>query len=383
MKITENIIYAGVDDFKVDLFEGIYKVPDGMCYNSYVIKDKKIAVMDTVDINFKDEWLKNVQNALGGAKPDYLVVLHMEPDHSANVANFIKKYPEVKVVGNSKTFVLLEEYFGKIFDNNKVVVADGDELNLGSHTLKFVFAPMVHWPEVMLAYEESEGVLFSADAFGKFGAYNAKGNWDDEARRYYIGIVGKYGLQVQSVLKKLSSINVNIICPLHGPVLNKDLGHYISLYDTWSKYQPEQDGIVIAYTSIYGHTAKAVEKLAKMIKDGGGKVVVYDLARSDRALCVSEAFRYSKLVLATTTYNADIFPAMREFIDCLVERNYQNRTVALIENGSWSPVAANKMKAKFEKSKNIQFAENTVKIRSALNTESEASLSALAQELLN
>lgn len=381
MKLSDDIIYVGVNDRKVDLFEGMYSVPNGMSYNSYVIADKKIAVMDTVDKEFGDEWLANIHSALNGRVPDYLVVLHMEPDHSANIARFIESYPSAKIVGNVKTFVMIEEFFGNVCEGKKVAVADGDKLELGRHTLTFIFAPMVHWPEVMTAYEQTEKILFSADAFGKFGANDIPDKWDDEARRYYIGIVGKYGVQVQAVLRKLSSYDVRIICPLHGPVLDSDIEHYVSLYDKWSSYTPEENGVVIAYASVYGHTRAAAEKLSEILTAKGVGVKVYDLARADRALCVSEAFRYSKLVLASTTYNGDIFPAMREFIDCLVERNFQSRTIAFIENGSWAPVAAGKMKAKFEKCKNLSFALNTVKIRSALNEESLSSLAKLAEEL--
>lgn len=381
VKVTENILYVGVNDHVTDLFEGMYKVPNGVSYNSYVIKDEKIAVMDTVDKNFGKEWLENVEKALDGKAPDYLVVLHMEPDHSANILTLTEKYPQMKIVGNSKTFVLIQEYFGKDFSERRVEVKDSDELPLGKHTLKFVFAPMVHWPEVMFAYEPTEKILFSADAFGKFGALDVEEDWVDEARRYYIGIVGKYGVQVQSVLKKASALKIDVICPLHGPVLSENLEYYLDLYDKWSGYKAENDGIMLAYTSVYGNTRGAAEKLAELIGASGKEVVIYDLARDDRALCVSEAFKYGTLVLATTTYNADIFPAMREFIDCLIERNYQNRRVAFIENGSWAPVAANKMKAKFEKSKNITFAENSVKIRSALNEQSMAELQELAKEL--
>ena len=382
-KIYDWLYNAGVDDFDIDLFEGIYSVPNGIAYNSYMICDEKIAVLDSVGAGFGAEWLKNIEEGLKGRLPDYVVILHMEPDHSANIANFTEKYPTAKIVGNAKTFVLLEEYFGKDFTDKKVLVKDGDTLSLGKHTLKFIFAPMVHWPEVMTAYETTEKVLFSADAFGKFGSYDANEEWDAEARRYYFGIVGKYGMQVQSLLKKLSEYEINAICPLHGYVLDKNLGHYISLYDKWSSYQAEEKGTVIAYNSVYGHTKEAVSRLSEMLKAKGEKTVVYDLARSDSSVCVSEAFRYSKLVLAGTTYNGDIFPCMREFIHYLTERNYQNRVVGFIENGSWAPVAGNKMKAEFEKSKNIVFAQNNVKIRSALNGESSAQLSALAEELIN
>lgn len=381
-KIFNWLINVGVDDFNVDLFEGIYKVPNGIAYNSYLINDKKVAVLDSVDQNFGNEWLENIESGLEGRLPDYIVALHMEPDHSANIAKFIDKYPKAKIVGNAKTFVLLKEYFGKDYTDNQVLINDGDTLSLGEHTLRFIFAPMVHWPEVMVAYECRGKVLFSADAFGKFGSYDAKEKWDDEARRYYIGIVGKYGMQVQSLLKKLSGVEVNCICPLHGYVLTENLEHNISLYDTWSSYNAETDGTLIAYTSVYGHTKEAAHMLADTLTKKGETVAVYDLARSDMSLCVSEAFKFSKLVLATTTYNGDMFPYMREFIDSLTERNYQKRTVAFIENGSWSPVAASKMKTKFEKSKDITFAETSVKIRSALNDESLSQLKALADELL-
>lgn len=382
MKISETIFNAGVNDYKTDLFEGQYIVPNGMAYNSYVIIDEKTAVFDTVDARFGDEWLGNVKKILGSRKPDYLVVLHMEPDHSANIANFLKEFPSAKIVGNAKTFVMISEYFGNDFANNRVVVNENDILPLGKHNIKFVFAPMVHWPEVMLGYEETEKILFSADAFGKFGALDAKEEWDGEARRYYIGIVGKYGIQVQNLFKKLAGVQIGKICPLHGPVLSENLAHYLDLYNKWSSYTPETEGIVIAYTSVYGNTGKAVELLKNLLEEKGAKnVVLYDLARSDRALCVAEAFRYSKTVLATTTYNGDVFPAMREFLEELTERNFQNRTVAIIENGSWAPVAAKAVLKRLEKCKNLAFAENTVTIRAALNAESEAKLAALAEEL--
>jgi flavorubredoxin len=379
--ITTDIFYVGVNDHNIDLFEGIYKVPNGVSYNSYVIVDEKIAVMDSVDAHFGSEWLKNVEEVLSGRCPDFLVTLHMEPDHSANIFNFIKKYPNAKIVGNSKTFVMIEEYFGKIDDERKVVVADGETLSLGKHSLKFVFAPLVHWPEVMMAYDEYAKILFSADAFGKFGAQDVAEDWEEEARRYYFGIVGKFGVQVQKVLKNLSGLAIEKICSLHGPILSKNLGYYIDLYSKWSSYTPEVDGVMIAYTSVYGHTKAAVEKLVELLKGKGCNVVVYDLARTDRAYAIGQAFKYNKLVLATTTYNGGVFPTMREFIDCLVERNYQNRTIAFIENGSWAPVAANGMKARFEKCKNISYTETSVKIRSALNLESEAQLVSLANEL--
>lgn len=380
-KVTEDIYYVGVNDYGIDLFEGIYKVPSGMAYNSYIILDEKIAVMDSVDADFKNQWLDNIDKVLNGKKPDYLVVSHMEPDHSANVFAFAEKYPEAKIVGNNKTFVMLAEFFGTDFSEKRIVVTDGAELALGRHKLKFVFAPMVHWPEVMMAYEESEKVFFSADAFGKFGALDCEEKWEDEARRYYYGIVGKYGLQVQSLLKKVSAYEIKAICPLHGPILNENLYHYLDLYNKWSSYTPEVDGVMIAYTSVYGHTRQAAENLMRLLKDRGCTVTICDLARSDRSRCVGEAFMFNKLVLATTTYNAEIFPAMREFIDCLAERNYQNRTVGIIENGSWSPVAAKCIKQRLEKCKNITYAVNEVKIRSSLNSESSANLVALAEEL--
>jgi len=379
--VTKDIYYVGVNDHQVDLFEGQYVVPNGMAYNSYVIIDDKIAVVDTVDKNFTHEWLDNVSEVLGNKKPDYLIVQHMEPDHSANIMNFLKTYPNAIVVGNSKTFKMIEQFFGVNLEN-KLVVNDMDSLSLGNHTLTFVFAPMVHWPEVMVTYDSYDKVLFSADGFGKFGALDVEEDWACEARRYYIGIVGKYGAQVQTLLKKASTLDIQIICPLHGPVLTENLGYYINLYDIWSKYEVESEGIVIAYTSIYGNTKTAVMELAEKLKANGcPKVVVNDLARCDMAEAVEDAFRYGKLVLATTTYNSEIFPFMREFINHLVERNYSNRTVALIENGSWAPTAAKVMKQMFEKSKNITFTENTVKILSALNKDSREQLDNLAKEL--
>lgn len=381
MKITEQIFYAGVNDYKTDLFEGQYVVLNGMAYNSYVILDEKVAVFDTVDAKFGGEWLKNVKKILGARKPDYLVVLHMEPDHSANIQNFLNKYPSAKIVGNAKTFVMISEYFGNDCADRRVVVSENNALSLGKHKVKFIFAPMVHWPEVMLGYEETEKILFSADAFGKFGALDAKEDWDDEARRYYIGIVGKYGMQVQNVFKKLAGVPVEIICPLHGPVLTENLSHYLDLYNKWSSYTPETDGVLIAYTSVYGNTKKAAELLKNLLEEKGVKTAIYDLARSDRALCVAEAFRYSKTVLATTTYNGDVFPAMREFLDGLTERNFQNRTVGIIENGSWAPFAAKAILKRLEKCKNLTFAENTVTIRAALNDDSKSKLAALAVEL--
>ena len=382
MNITKDIAYIGVNDRKVDLFEGQYVVPNGMAYNSYVILDEKIAVMDTVDANFTHEWLDNLQNALGGRQPDYLVVQHMEPDHSANILSFTKVYPNAKIVSSSKAFVMMKNFFGTDFADKQVVVGEGSTLELGRHTLTFVTAPMVHWPEVIVTYDSTDKVLFSADGFGKFGALDADEDWACEARRYYIGIVGKYGAQVQALLKKAAGLDIEIICPLHGPVLTENLGYYLNLYNTWSSYQPEEEGIVIAYTSVYGNTKKAVLQLAdKLRANGCPKVVVNDLARCDMAEAVEDAFRYSKLVLATTTYNAGIFPFMREFIDHLTERNFSNRTVGFIENGSWAPLAAKVMRGMLEDSKNITFTENNVKIMSALNETSSEQLDALAKEL--
>ncbi len=382
MFITNDIKYIGVNDHKVDLFEGQYVVPNGMSYNSYAIIDEKIAIMDTVDANFTHEWLDNIQNTLGGRKPDYLVVQHMEPDHSANIVNFIKAYPEAKIVSSAKAFAMMKNFFGTDFEEKQVVVGEGSTLSLGTHTLTFVTAPMVHWPEVVVTYDSTDKVLFSADGFGKFGALDADEPWTDEARRYFIGIVGKYGSQVQALLKKASGLDISIICPLHGPVLKEDLGYYLGLYNTWSSYQSESEGIVVAYTSVYGNTKKAVRLLVDKLKENGcPKVIVHDLARCDMAQAVADAFKYSKLVLATTTYNADIFPFMREFIDHLTERNYSNRTVAFIENGSWAPLAAKVMKGMLEKSKHLTFADTTVKILSALNPESTDQISALANEL--
>lgn len=382
MDITHDIKYIGVNDHAIDLFEGQYAVPNGMSYNSYVIVDEKIAVMDTVDINFTHEWLDNIQNALGDRSPDYLIVQHMEPDHSANIMNFAKTYPETKIVASAKAFQMMKNFFGTDFEQRRVVIAEGDTLSLGKHSLSFVAAPMVHWPEVMLTYDSTEKVLFSADAFGKFGALDVEEPWADEARRYYIGIVGKYGTQVQNVLKKAAGLDINTICPLHGPILTDNLGYYLNLYNTWSSYQPEEEGIVVAYTSVYGNTRKAVLQLAEKLKSNGcPNVTVYDLARCDMSAAVSDAFRYSKLVLATPTYNAEILPFMREFIVHLTERNFSNRTVALIENGSWAPLAAKVMGKMLENCKNLTFAENSVKIMSALNEQSTAELNALADEL--
>ncbi|MBQ6896284.1 MAG: MBL fold metallo-hydrolase [Oscillospiraceae bacterium] len=381
MYITEDIKYIGVNDRQIDLFEGQYIVPEGMAYNSYIIIDEKTAVMDSVDANFTQEWLDKIAAELGGRKLDYLVVQHMEPDHSASIFDFTKAYPEAKIVASSKAFAMMKNFFGTDFAEKQVVVNEGSKLSLGRHELSFITAPMVHWPEVIMTYDSTDKILFSADAFGKFGALDAEEDWACEARRYYIGIVGKYGSQVQAVLRKAAKLDIETICPLHGPVLSENLGYYINLYDIWSSYRPEEEGIVIAYTSIYGNTKKAVMQLAEKLEEKGCKVVLNDLARCDWAEAVEDAFRYSKLVLATTTYNADIFPFMRQFIDHLTERSYQNRTVAFIENGTWAPVATKIMKGMFEKSKDLTFAENTVKIMSALNEESSAQLAALAEEL--
>ncbi len=379
MTITNDIRYIGVNDHQVDLFEGQYKVPNGMAYNSYVILDEKIAVLDTVDARFTHEWLDNLDAVLNGRRPDYLIVQHMEPDHSANIANFMKTYPDALIVATAKAFAMMKQFFATDFEDRRIVVKEGDTLPLGRHTLTFVCAPMVHWPEVMVTYDSFDKVLFSADGFGKFGALDVEEDWACEARRYYIGIVGKYGAQVQSLLKKAAGLDIAVICPLHGPVLTENLGYYLGLYNTWSSYSVETEGIVLAYTSIYGHTKKAVELLADKLREKGcPKVVVHDLARCDMAEATEDAFRYSKLVLATTTYNADIFPFMREFIDHLTERNYQNRTVALIENGSWAPLAAKIMRQELDGCKNITFAEPVVHIKSALNEESGAQLDQLA-----
>lgn len=382
MFITNDIRYVGVNDHQVDLFEGQYKVPGGMAYNSYVILDEKIAIMDTVDKNFTHEWLDNIQSALGGRKPDYLVVQHMEPDHAANVGNFMKLYPETTIVSSAKAFNMMGPFFGTSYEERRIVVGEGDTLSLGKHTLAFVAAPMVHWPEVIVTYDVLDKVLFSADGFGKFGALDVDEPWDDEARRYYIGIVGKYGAQVQALLKKAATLDIQTICPLHGPVLKENLGHYIRLYDLWSSYTVETEGVVIAYTSVYGNTKAAVEKLAdKLRANGCPKVIVHDLARCDMAQAVADAFRYSKLVLATTTYNADVFPFMKEFIHHLTERNFRNRTVALMENGSWAPLAAKVMRKMLEECKNLTFTETTVRILSALNETSAKQVDALANEL--
>ncbi len=380
-EIAKNVYYVGVNDRKVDFFEGLYKVPNGVSYNSYVIADEKVAVMDTVDADFGGEWLENIRKTLAGRKPDYLIVQHMEPDHSANVKVFADAFPEAVIVGNSKIFVMLSEYFGTDFSERRLVVEDGDTLFLGKHVLKFVFAPMVHWPEVMFTYDEYAQTLFSADAFGKFGALDCDEDWIDEARRYYIGIVGKFGKQVTAALKKVSALDIKTICPLHGPVLGGDLGKYLSLYVKWASYEPETDGVMIAYTSVYGHTEAAVKALEKELNARGVKTAVRDLIRSDRSECVAKAFEYGKLVLATTTYNADIFPEMARFIDCLTARNYQKRTVAFIENGTWAPVAAKAMRLKLDKCTDLTFSETSVKIRSSLNSESEEQIKLLADEL--
>ena len=383
MKITDDILYVGVNDHDVDLFEGQYVVPNGMAYNSYVIKDEKIAVMDTVDARFTHEWLDNIEKVLGSTKPDYLIVQHMEPDHAANIENFMKVYPDTTIVANAKTFVMMQNFFRNMsLEGRTLEVGNGESLTLGKHVLTFVFAPMVHWPEVMVTYDSTDKVLFAADGFGKFGALDVEEDWDDEARRYYIGIVGKYGAQVQKLLKVAATLDIQTICPLHGPVLTDNLGHYIGKYDTWSSYKAESEGIVIAYTSVYGNTKKAVGILAEKLKEKGCPTVkVFDLARDDMSEAVASAFRYNKLVLATTTYNAELFPFMREFIDHLTERNYQNRTIGLIENGSWSPLAAKIMKGEFEKSKNITWLNTTVKILSSVSDENMDQLESMADEL--
>ena len=382
MTITKDIRYIGVNDHQVDLFEGQYVVPSGMSYNSYAIMDEKVAIFDTVDRNFTAQWLDNIRTVLDGRKPDYLIIQHMEPDHSANIANFLKEYPDTTVVSSAKAFTMMGNFFGADCAPNRLVVGEGSTLCLGAHTLTFVTAPMVHWPEVIVTYDALDKVLFSADGFGKFGALDVEQDWDDEARRYYIGIVGKYGPQVQALLKKAAGLEISKICPLHGPVLTENLGHYLNLYNLWSSYQPEEEGVVVAYTSVYGNTKAAAELLAKSLSDVGcSKVVVYDLARCDMAQAVADAFRYSKLVLATTTYNADIFPFMKEFIHHLTERSFQNRTVAFVENGTWAPTAAKCMAKMLEGSKNLTFANTTVKILSALSDDSKAQIAALAEEL--
>ena len=382
MFVTEDIRYIGVNDHDVDLFEGQYTVENGMSYNSYVILDEKVAVMDTVDTHFGVEWLQNLETELNGRCPDYLVVQHMEPDHSANIAVFMETYPEAQIVSSAKAFVMMQQFFGTDFPARKVVVGEGSTLELGRHTLTFVTAPMVHWPEVIVTYDSTDKVLFSADGFGKFGALDVEEDWADEARRYYIGIVGKYGAQVQALLKKAAALDIAIICPLHGPVLNENLGYYLDKYNTWSSYAVEDEGVVIAYTSVYGHTKEAVEELAEKLNQRGcPNVVVADLARCDMAEVVADAFRYSKLVLATTTYNATIFPHMQSFIDHLTARNYQGRTVGMIENGAWAPMAAKVMKKMLETSKNLTYTDTTVTVKCALNDASRAQIDALADEL--
>jgi flavorubredoxin len=382
MTITNDIRYIGVNDHDIDLFEGQYIVPEGMAYNSYVIIDEKIAVMDTVSADFGEEWLANLENVLAGRKPDYLIIHHMEPDHSANIDKFISAYPEAAVVGNAKTFEMIDQFFGRGLCKNILAVKNGEMLSLGRHELTFLFAPMVHWPEVMMSYDGADKALFSADAFGKFGALDCQDKeWDCEARRYYMGIVGKYGMQVQAVLKKAAALDIKTICPLHGPVLTGDLSHYTGLYDIWSSYGVESDGVCIAYTSVYGNTKRAAELLAKKLEERGCKAAISDLARCDMAEAVEDAFRYGKLVLATTTYNADIFPFMRQFIDHLTERGYQNRTLGFIENGTWAPAAAKTMKAMFEKSRNINYIDTTVTLRSAMTEENAEAIERMAEEL--
>ena len=381
MYITDDIFYVGVNDHDIDLFEGQYAVKNGMSYNSYVVKDEKITVFDTVDAHFSKQWFANLKEVLDGKAPDYLVVQHMEPDHSANIALFMSAYPQTKIVASSKAFAMMKNYFGTDFADRQVVVADGSTLCTGTHTFSFVTAPLVHWPEVVMTYDQQSGVFFSADAFGKFGALDVEEDWDDEARRYYIGIVGKFGVQVQNLFKKVAGLTINKICPLHGPVLCDNLAHYLGLYDTWSKYDAEEDGVVVAYTSVYGHTEAAAMMLADALRAKGGKVVVYDLARCDMSKAVADAFRYSKLVLATTTYNGGIFPFMREYIATLVEHNYQNRTVAFIENGTWAPFATKVMKGMLEGCKNIKMLDETVKIFSAVNEDNVKEIDALAAAL--
>ena len=385
MRITDDILYVGVNDHNIDLFEGQYIVPNGMAYNSYVINDEKIAVMDTVDAAFGDEWLKNIADVLNGATPDYLIIQHMEPDHSANIQKFLEVYPNIKVVGNAKTFTMIGNFFRdlKLADENKLEVKNKDTLTLGKHELTFVFAPMVHWPEVMVTYDSKDKVLFSADGFGKFGALDAEEDWDCEARRYYVGIVGKYGAKVQNLLKVAATLDIQTICPLHGPVLTENLEHYIGQYNTWSSYGTESEGVMIAYTSVYGNTKKAVELLAEKLKEKGcPKVVVTDLAREDMAEAVEDAFRYGKIVLASTTYNGDVFPFMKTFIEHLTERNYQNKTIGLIENGSWASMAGKVMTGMFEKSKNITWLETSVKIMSSMDEQNKADIEKMAEELM-
>ena len=381
MTITNDIRYIGVNDHAVDLFEGQYPVPNGIAYNSYVILDEKIAVMDTVDQNFTQPWLENLTAALQGREPDYLIVQHMEPDHAANVDKFLALYPKAIVVASAKAFSMMKGFFGTDYAERRLIVGEGDTLSLGKHTLTFVTAPMVHWPEVIVTYDSFDKVLFSADGFGKFGALDVSEPWEDEARRYYIGIVGKYGAQVQALLKKAAALDIRMICPLHGPVLTENLGHYLNLYDIWSSYRPESEGVVIAYSSVYGNTKAAVELLERELKERGQQVVVHDLARCDMAQAVADAFRFDRLVLATTTYNGDVFPVMKTYLHALTERSFRNRTVGLIENGSWAPVAAKVMRNLLAESKDLRFAEPTVRIHSALNDESRAQIAALAKEL--
>ena len=381
--VTKDIFYIGVNDRELDLFEGQYDVPNGMAYNSYMIADEKIAVLDTVDKNFSEQWLANLKEALGGRQPDYLIVQHVEPDHSANIGAFLKEFPNAAVVGNAKTFAFICAFYPDIEIKNALTVKDGDKLSLGRHELSFTFAPMVHWPEVMMTYDSTDKVFFSADAFGKFGALDADEDWACEARRYYFGIVGKYGVQVQGLLKKAAALDISIICPLHGPVLTENLGYYLGLYNTWSSYGVESEGVFIAYTSVYGNTKQAAELLReKLLAKGCPKVAIADLAREDMAESVEDGFRYGKLVLATTTYNGEVFPFMNQYIDWLIERNYQNRTIGIIENGTWAPTAARVIKAKFEKSKNITWLDTTVTIKAALSAESTAQIEAMADELM-
>ena len=384
IRITNNVKYIGVNDHDIDLFEGQYMVEDGMAYNSYVILDEKIAVMDSVESRFGDEWISNIRSVIGDRKPDYLVISHMEPDHSSNIERFAKEFPEASIVGNAKTFAFMDQFYSIDSNINRVVVKDKETLSLGKHELTFIFAPMVHWPEVMVSYDSADKVLFSADAFGKFGALDVDQPWDCEARRYYIGIVGKYGMQVQKLLKAAAELDIQAICPLHGPVLTENLEHYVGQYNTWSSYQPENRGVLVAYTSVYGHTKEAAELLAAKLEEKGcEKVAIADLARDDMAECVEDAFRYDRLVLASTTYNGDIFPYMNTFIENLLERNYQNRKIGFVENGTWAPAAKRIMQAKFEKSKNITFFENSVTLKSALNDESKAAIEAMAEEIVN
>lgn len=379
--VTDDIIYTGVDDNKLDMFEGQYPAPDGMTYNSYVIKDEKIAVMDTADVGFTSEWLENIKSALGERQPDYLIIHHMEPDHSASLSAFCDMYPKTNIIANSKAFAMIDSFYGSGICKNRVIVSNGETLSLGKHTLRFIFAPMVHWPEVMVSYDETDKILFSADAFGRFGASGAQGLWEDEARRYYIGIVGKYGVQVQALLKAVSSLEVKIICPLHGPVLRDDIGKYIEKYDIWSSYKAEESGTVIAYTSVYGNTKNAAELLCGELRQRGEKAVCYDLSRTDMSFVVAEAFKYDRLILATTTYNADIFPFMRQFIDHLTERNFQKRTVGFIENGSWAPMASKVMRGLLEKSRDITYLDEVVTIRSSVNEQNKQQLSHMADAL--